>query len=85
MAASIAASIALAKKLQAAEETGMLERQAQDAADAKIAIAWRKIEYVSLTLTSASLSLSPSLCRNPDFDEAALTEQYRLASPSKFR
>ena len=57
MAASIAASIALAKKLQATEETGMLERQAQDAADAKIAIAWHKIEYVFLTLTSASLSL----------------------------
>ena len=83
MAASITASIALAKKLQAAEETGMLERQAQDAVDAKIAIAWHKIEYALLTLISASLS--PSLCRNPDFDEAALAEQYRLASPGKFR
>ena len=85
MAASIAASIALAKNLQAAEETGILERQAQDAADAKIAIAWHKIEYVFLTLTSTSLSLSSSLCRNPDFDEAALAEQYRLASPGKIR
>jgi hypothetical protein len=85
MAASIAASIALAKELQAAEETGMLECQAQDAADAKIAIAWHTIEYVFLILTSASLSLSPSLCRNPDSDEAALTEQYRPASTGKFR
>ena len=85
IAASIAASIALAKELHAAEETRMLKRQAQDAADAKIAIAWHTIECVLLTLISASLSLSPSLCRNPDFDEAALAEQCRLASPGKFR
>jgi hypothetical protein len=85
--AAIEASIALAKELQAAEETEMLERQAQDAADAKIAIAWHKIEYIFLTLTSAPLSLSPSpsLCRNPDYGSADLVEQYRLASTRESR
>ena len=38
------ASMALAGRLHAEEEEGMLERQARDAADAKIAIAWHKIE-----------------------------------------
>ena len=53
----------------------MLERQVQDAADAKFAVAMHKIEYVFLTLTSASLSLSPSPSsyRNPDLLVDVLT------------
>ena len=49
--AAIEASMALAKELQATEEKDMLERQAQDEADAKIVLAMHKIECVSLTLT----------------------------------
>ena len=76
------ASMALAERLHAEEEEGMLKRQKQEEGDAKLALGMYNCECVC----SLSLSFPLSLCRNPGFVRGGtLIKHILAASPGKVR